>query len=484
MQTSENRPQMLDRLQRTLHDKKISTIIVFEGLETAGIGKQINRLIQALDPRGYRVYDMSTPSSEEKQHPPLWRFWNRIPPKGQIAFFDHSWYHRAFFNMDPAHPKYAEEIEHISDFESTLSADGYIIIKIFLDISYKEQKKRIMKLRKNPALSWKVGNRHTKQLQKHERYMLSIRQVITHTDHPYAPWTIVDTHRQKKATMVIMDVIIDTLQKALEGSLPTPSPVLPDALPKMQIDNFEPDLSLSLSKPDYREALKAMRKKMSAMQNTLYRKKISMVVLYEGWDAAGKGGNIKRLTRSLDPRGYQVIPIGAPNDEEHQHHYLWRFWRRLPKDGHIAIFDRSWYGRLLVERVEGFADEVAWKRSFHEIRQFEEALIKHGVILVKFWLSIDQDTQLRRFEARQQDPDKQWKITPEDWRNRAKWGAYKVALDDVFRYTNTPRAPWHILESNCKRYARIKAMEVIEAAYRSRMSNPPNMTKARTLMGG
>lgn len=484
MQTTENRTQLLGRLQRALHEKKIGTIIVFEGLETAGIGRQINRLIQALDPRGYRVFDMTSPSKEEKRYPPLWRFWNRTPPKGQIVFFDHSWYRRAFFKMDQAHPDLTKELCQITDFESTLCADGYIVIKIFLSISYKEQKKRVKKLRKDPALSWKVGKRHAKQLRKHQRYMQSIRHVIAHTDHPYAPWTIVDTHRQKKAAKVIMDLLIDTFQKALGHSVPSPSPALPDALPKTEIEIPEPDLNLSLSETDYREALRAMRKKMSMMQNTLYRKKIPMVVVYEGWDAAGKGGNIRRLTRSLDPRGYRVIPIGAPNDEEHQHHYLWRFWRRLPKDGHIAIFDRSWYGRLLVERVEGFADEEAWKRSFHEIRQFETSLIQHGIILVKFWLEIDQDTQLYRFESRQEDPAKQWKITQEDWRNRAKWEAYKTALDDVFRYTHTPHAPWQILESNCKRYARIKAMEVIEAAYRSRMSNPPNMTKARTLIGG
>jgi polyphosphate kinase 2 (PPK2 family) len=225
------------------------------------------------------------------------------------------------------------------------------------------------------------------------------------------------------------------------------------------------DLSLSLSRAEYREQLKPLQRRLFELQNELYRKRIPSVIVYQGWDAAGKGGNIRRLTGGLDPRGYEVIPVAAPTAEEKAHHYLWRFWRELPKAGHTAIFDRSWYGRVLVERVEGFCTEDEWRRAYAEITEFERELTEFGTVVVKFWLHIDRDEQLRRFQAREQTPHKQWKITDEDWRNRDKWDRYKAAVVDMLQRTSTPHAPWTILEANCKLHARIKALRTVVAAW-------------------
>ena len=194
-----------------------------------------------------------------------------------------------------------------------------------------------------------------------------------------------------------------------------------------------------------------------------------VVIAYEGWDAAGKGGNISRLTQNLDPRGYEVVPVAAPNDVEKAHHYLWRFWARMPKAGHITIFDRTWYGRVLVERVEGFCTEAQWRRAYREINGMEQQLAHFGTVLLKFWLHIDADEQLRRFRERQEMAHKQWKITDEDWRNREKMGQYRDAVEEMLHRTTTPYAPWTIVESNCKRYARVKVLETVCEAIRKRL---------------
>jgi polyphosphate kinase 2 (PPK2 family) len=190
-------------------------------------------------------------------------------------------------------------------------------------------------------------------------------------------------------------------------------------------------------------------------------KRIPVVIAYEGWDAAGKGGNIRRLTEHLDPRGYEVVPIAAPNDIELAHHYLWRFWREVPKAGHITIFDRTWYGRVLVERVEGFCTVTDWRRAYREINEMERHLTAFGTVLCKFWLQIDRKEQLRRFREREAIAYKKWKITDEDWRNRRKWKAYQAAVEEMLARTSTPHAPWTIVESNCKWYARIKVLDTV-----------------------
>ena len=223
----------------------------------------------------------------------------------------------------------------------------------------------------------------------------------------------------------------------------------------------EVNLTKALNEEEYRELLKKEQSTLKKLHNKIYRKKIPVVIAYEGWDAAGKGGNIRRVAEALDPRGYEVVPIAAPTADELAHQHLWRFWTKLPKDGHITIFDRTWYGRLMVERIEGFASEEQWKRAYQEINEFEEELERWGAVIIKFWLHFSKEEQLKRFELRQNTPEKQWKITDEDWRNREKWDQYVTAVDEMIAYTSTDFAPWHIIESEDKKFARIKALRTI-----------------------
>ena len=221
------------------------------------------------------------------------------------------------------------------------------------------------------------------------------------------------------------------------------------------------DMTLTLDNADYKERLISNQVALSQLGYQVYVQQRPVVILFEGWDAAGKGGAIKRITEKLDPRGYDVHPIAAPQGDDKTHHYLWRFWRRLPEAGQIAIFDRSWYGRVMVERVEGFCNEAAWKRAYREINQFESQLVDFGAILFKFWLNITKDEQLRRFEDRSGDKLRSWKLTAEDWRNREKWDVYETAVNEMLLKTSTLHAPWTIVEGNDKRYARVKVLNTI-----------------------
>jgi polyphosphate kinase 2 (PPK2 family) len=215
---------------------------------------------------------------------------------------------------------------------------------------------------------------------------------------------------------------------------------------------------------EYEEKLKTYQKRMWDLEHEIYRKRLPVGIVFEGWDAAGKGGAIKRLAQGLDPRGYVVVPFAAPNDVEKRHHYLWRFWINLPKGGHITVFDRSWYGRVLVERVEGFCTTHEWNRAYREINETEEQWTNFGMVLVKFWLHISPEEQLKRFKEREKIPDKQWKITDEDWRNRDKWALYKEAVDDMLVKTASPGAPWTVVEATSKYFARIKVLKTVTEA--------------------
>ena len=231
----------------------------------------------------------------------------------------------------------------------------------------------------------------------------------------------------------------------------------------------EVSLDKKLTDEEYKEELDKLQKKLGRLHNELYQKRIPVIIGYEGWDAAGKGGNIKRIAEALDARGYVVNPIASPEPHEKARHFLWRFWTRLPKSGHVAIFDRTWYGRVMVERLEGFCSENDWQRAYNEINEFEKELHDWGAVVIKFWVQIDKDTQLERFTLRQNTPEKRWKITDEDWRNRDKWDDYETAVDEMLEKTNTSFAPWHILESNDKKYARIKALKIVIKAIEDKL---------------
>jgi polyphosphate kinase 2 (PPK2 family) len=297
--------------------------------------------------------------------------------------------------------------------------------------------------------------------------------MLAKTDTDFAPWTVIESHDYHFAALKMFATIGGALKKRTAAS-PRPNSLKKSRRPspsgKLDTSILDKvDVSLSIEQKDYEDKLKNKQMRLRELEYRIYRMRIPVVMALEGWDAAGKGGAIRRLTQRLDPRGYVVEPVAAPNDFEKAHHYLWRFWQKMPKAGHITIFDRSWYGRVLVERVEGFCAEEAWRRAYHEINEMEEHLVNFGAVLIKFWLHIDKGEQLRRFNERARTPLKQWKITPEDWRNREKWNDYKKAVDEMIFRTSTPLAPWTIIESNCKLYGRIKVLDTVIAAIEKRL---------------
>lgn len=459
----------LGELQREVRRLGIPVVVVFEGWDAAGKGTLINILMQALDPRGFAVHPIKAPTEEEAFRPFLWRFWTRTPEKGRIAIFDRSWYGRVLTErVDKLVDKkaWSAGYEQICSFERQLADDGAVLIKFFLHISKKEQKERFCRLEKSSALSWKVTKEDWRHHRQYQKYWQATDDMLARTDSEYAPWTIVESHDRRFAALKVFSAVVRALQTAVQAADKAPV----EQTAAAAADPVEPlsesllnrvDLSAKLSQTSYERKLERCQSRVRELEHEIYRRRIPVIIVYEGWDAAGKGGNIKRMTRKLDPRGYEVIPVGVPNDVEKTHHYLWRFWTEVPKAGHITIFDRSWYGRVLVERVEGFCSQAEWKRAYREINEMEEQLASFGALVIKFWLHIDKDEQLKRFEERQSTPWKQWKISDDDWRNRDRWDAYKAAVDEMIARTSTSYAPWTVVESNCKLFARIKTLETV-----------------------
>ncbi len=476
--TDELEPK-LSELQREAKRKGLPVMIVFEGWDAAGKGTMINRIIRPLDPRGFKVFTIQKESEEERMHPFLWRFWTKTPEKGRMHIFDGSWY-RKVINEQFENPSGDIDVtfayKQILAFEEQLAVDGTLIIKFFLHISKKEQGKRMEKLQNQPETRWRVSDDDTEQHDKYEEYEKLYDRMLEQTDMPWASWHIIEATDKEYAAAKVLSITTEVIERRLSD----PDACLPGA-PASAGENDDSenelrtsvlagvDLSKDLTKDEYKKKLGKLQKEMELLQNEMYLKRIPVVVALEGWDAGGKGGAIKRLTECMDPRGYEVVPTSAANDVEKAHHYLWRFWQHMPKDGHMVIFDRTWYGRVLVERLEGFCTEDEWRRAYREINQMEEDLVEHGVIVLKFWLHIDKDEQERRFKDRMENPEKQWKITDEDWRNREKWDIYEVAVDDMLIKTSTTYAPWTVVEANSKYYARIKILETVVDALKNRM---------------
>lgn len=457
----------LSGLQREAKSANIPVTIVFEGFDFAGKGQLINKLISCFDPRGFEVHSTKTETEEERMHPFLWRFWKRLPAKGRIAVFDNSWYRTVLsnaFDNDTARPELEKHYTDINCFERQLTEDGMIIIKFFLVITEKEQKARMKKLLESEDTQWRAPKAMRERVKGHKKYAQLAEEMFGATTTAYAPWYTIEATNFKYAAAKIISIVTDVLERAVaENANKQPAefnPLVDTATYRTSILSSI-NLNKSLTPEEYKEKKKDLQMRLSALHNKIYAQRIPVVLAFEGWDAGGKGGAIKRLTQALDPRGYVVNPVSAANVTERSYNYLWRFWTKFPKDGHIAIFDRSWYGRVMVERLEGFATKDEWQRAYQEMNEMEASLINHGTVVLKFWMHIDKDEQERRFKERQETPSKQWKITDEDWRNRAKWDAYEVAVDEMLLKTSTPEAPWIIVEANDKLYARIKVLETV-----------------------
>jgi polyphosphate kinase 2 (PPK2 family) len=470
---------------------RFPVIILFAGVDGGGKGDTVNLLNEWMDPRWLRTRAYDKPSDEERERPEYWRFWRDLPPKGQIGLFLSSWYSqpilRRVYEKD-GEATFDDRLDRILAFEKTLADDGALILKFWMHLSHEAQKRRLKKLEKDPLTSWRVTQRDWDHWQIYDRFEAAAERTIMRTSTGYANWTIVEGVDPYFRSLTVGNIIHREITRHLEdarkmarlqeGPLTDEAPPTADdkvldasrsadkeAVPTTGIMPLKVatvlsslDMSLQLSKSDYKRQLKECQARLNLLHRKALKKKISTIMLFEGPDAAGKGGAIRRVTRALDARHYQVFPVAAPTDEERAHHYLWRFWRHLTRAGRITIFDRSWYGRVLVERVEGFATEDEWKRAFAEINEFEEQLTDHGILLLKFWEHITKDEQLARFRAREETPHKRWKLTEEDWRNREKWDDYELAVNDIVEHTSTHTAPWVLIEGNDKRFARIKVI--------------------------
>lgn len=498
--------QRLYDLEQALFETRIPTLIIFEGWASTGKIRMISLLTRRLDPRGLRVHPITPPRTYEQQYPWLYRFWLKTPSYGSIAIFDRSWYRemleqRVRGDLDSA--GWRARCEDIAAFERQMADDGAIIVKCWLHIPKHEQARRFRKLLKKRITAWQVTEEDRWQHEHYGQMHDAVEDLITRTDAPHAPWSILPATSNHFARIAAFETLISALERRLgqaapprtfdEGvfdnsgvgfrrgldelrtGMPTvvngrqavpPEPAAsiitkpaPTALATGILRHI--DLSQTIDQKTYEHKLARLQAKIHLLGYQVYQQHRPVVLVFEGWDAAGKGGTIKRITEKLDPRGYVVHAIAAPSGEDKAHHYLYRFWRRLPPRGMIAIFDRSWYGRVLVERVEGFAREDEWQRAYAEINEFERQLIEFGTIICKFWLHLSPDEQLRRFQERQNVPYKAWKLTDEDWRNREKWAAYEAATDEMLLRTSTPAAPWTIVETEDKRFGRIKALQTL-----------------------
>jgi AMP-polyphosphate phosphotransferase len=480
----------LGELQRRAWRLKIPIIFVFEGWHASGMGKDINRFILSLDPRGYDFHPMNLKCCEDALKPFLLYFWTLIPIRGKIAIFDRSWYSRAIikhFRKEKSKENLGRCLEEINWFERQLSDDGYLIIKFFLHISKREQEDRLKEIKKKciPLVlsecerdNGKENGKEFDFIHEYDKYLPIVEKVLEKTDMPHAPWTIVEANDENFATLKIITTAMKSIDTFIEQVTCIPGhqaikyqdteiTKLPELIGSI-LDKV--DLSKTISSKEYGDSKKFYQQKLETLQYELFKKKRSTIIIFEGFDAAGKGGDIHRLVEELDPRLYRVVPVGPPNDVEKAHQYLWRFCEGMPEAGRITIFDRSWYGRILVERVEGLCSKEEWKRAYREINEFENIIAGTGTIFLKFWLQIDKDTQLKRFEARQNNPYKRWKITDDDWRNRSKWNEYKIAVDEMLQKTSTINALWTVVESNDKHYSRIKILKTITETLEKELS--------------
>ncbi|MDO4616639.1 MAG: polyphosphate:AMP phosphotransferase [Lachnospiraceae bacterium] len=451
--------------QMQMAEKKLPVVVLVEGWDTAGKGSLIGGLINPIDPRFYRVATLERFTEEDQRLSFIGRYFKELPENGKFVFLDSGWMTqvtREYLYGTISDEQYQTRIQSINNFERQLADNGYLLVKLFLHITEDEQEKRVRKLNKSQDTSWRISEDDTFQNGHYGRFYQVFESYIRATDTEKAPWHIIDSSSKRWARLQALEILTDALETALNKEK-VPAAIPENVFPLVKQPKLA-EISLAdkvLEDKEYDKRLKELQKELRGLHNKIYRKKIPVIIAYEGWDAAGKGGNIKRVAKALDPRGFEVIPIASPLPHEKARHFLWRFYVRLPKTGHITVFDRTWYGRVMVERLEGFCSENDWQRAYNEINEFEKDLTDWGAVVIKFWVQIDKDTQLKRFTDRQNTPEKQWKITDEDWRNREKWDLYEAAVDEMIAKTSTEFAPWHVLESVDKKYARIKALEII-----------------------
>ena len=469
------REALLEAQYELQQQGRFAVLILINGIEGAGKGETVKLLNEWMDARLIQVNTFDQQTDEELARPPAWRYWRQLPPKGRIGIFFGNWYSQMLQGRVHGRIKSAvldQAIDTTLGLERMLCDEGTLIFKFWFHLSKQQMKARLKALQDDPLHSWRISPLDWQQSKTYDKFVRVGERVLRRTSRDYAPWYVVEGVDEYYRSLTVGRILLDGLQAALKAKArPVPHPhaaPLSSSLDERGlIDSL--DMTQALDKDSYNEQLVIEQARLSSLMRDKRMRRHSLIAVFEGNDAAGKGGAIRRVIGALDPRQYRIVPVAAPTEEERAQPYLWRFWRHIPPRGKFTVFDRSWYGRVLVERVEGFCSTGDWLRAYGEINDFEEQLSEAGVVLVKFWLSIDQQTQLERFKAREQIPFKRFKITEEDWRNRDKWPLYRDAVGDMVDRTSTEIAPWTLVEAHDKRFARIQVLrtinEALEAAF-------------------
>jgi polyphosphate:AMP phosphotransferase len=484
----------LIELQQQCKEAGIPIVVVYEGWDAAGKGGSVNQLMRLIDPRGFRVYGIEAPVDGERMRPFLWRFAIRMPPRGFMAIFIRSWYSRVLVDRVAKlvpESEWRKAYDDINSFERQLVDDGTVFIKFWLHISSREQRQRLEKLEKDPYDSWLAKPSNWENHKQYRSYVKAVEEMLQRTSNPSVPWTVVESEdkcfgrfKTYETLARVMESVLTERARLAKVKKSYGFHVDPSAYHAivMKSKRFLKHYDLTKKIEDrkkYKERLDYLQTKARQIHNRLFLGHTAAVVVFEGWDASGKGGAIKRLVSQLDTRRFEVITTYTPTSEELAQHYLWRFWKDIPKNGFLTIFDRSWYGRVLVERVEGLCPTEAWQRAYKEINEFEKMLVDGGFLLVKFWLQIDKEEQLRRFKNREETPYKNWKINEEDWRNRGKWEEYEMAVVDMIQKTSTIYAPWTVVASNDKYFSRIKVLETFIETISMKLNGEKTVKVAR-----
>jgi polyphosphate:AMP phosphotransferase len=453
--------------QTKLASSDTAIVVIVGGVEGAGKRETVNLLMEWLDARGVQVHTLMGETGEEHSHPPYWRFWRALPPKGKLAIMFGSWYSQpivdyVFHTIDQV--ELDRQLRRITDFELMLANEGVVLVKFWMHMAKDALEKRLKRLSKDKATAWRVTDLTWKFVKKYDKFRRVSEACVRASHTGFAPWHIVEATDDRYRNVTVANTITQTIDAALKADAQRKAnrKLAPDlAVPKPVNILRSLDLTVTLSAEQYAKELRSEQARVNVLTQSLFEAKRSMILVFEGPDAAGKGGTIRRLTEAMDARDYRVTSVAAPTDEERAHPYLWRFWRDLPAQGRVTIYDRSWYGRVLVERIEGFCAAEDWQRAYVEINAFEEQLTEAGVLVLKFWLAISAEEQFSRFKDREFTPYKQYKLTEEDWRNRAKWDAYEAAACDMVQYTGTEQSPWVLVEAVDKNWARIKVLKTV-----------------------
>ena len=474
------REDLLALQQDLLKNGDFPVLVDFAGVRGAGKGTSANLLNKWMDARWIITHAYTDPSDEEAERPAFWRFWRHLPPRGQIAIHMSGRYSRPL--LDYVYGRitpddFKHQLERINVFEKALSDDGALILKFWMHISRDVQKKRLEDLENDPLRSWRMSDLDWKHWEMYDTFIEAAEQIISVTNTGHAPWEIIEGEDFHYRSLRVGEILKDTMERHMMSEqyrqkyLSEMRSVLREKSEQARESNGvanqaitifdQVDLKKTLQKREYRKQLKICQARLANLHQQAVQHKISVTLVFEGPDAAGKGGAIRQITEPLDARYYKVYPFAAPTQEELAHHYLWRFWNCVPRAGRMTIFDRSWYGRVLVERVENFAGDDEWRRAFAEINDFEDQLIEHGVILLKFWLHISKDEQLARFKAREETPHKRWKLQDEDWRNRERWDDYAIAAHEMIQQTSVSQSPWILVENESKHYGRIRVLNAL-----------------------